>query len=255
MQTNDTPRFLARVCERCSKPFLLPIRFAGPGRGRFCTNDCSWKWRKEHAGTVRTCARCGKEFRRRGYRDDIYCGTDCAAKARRVDLETRFWAKAEKTETCWLWTASKHLFGYGKIYAGGKPRDAHRVSWEMHFGPIPAGLKVLHNCPDGNDNPACVNPAHLYLGTDLDNTRDCIQKGRRKARGPAAPPPPPKPPPKTRPRGESHCGAKLTEPEIREMRTAWQNRTATQPELAARYRVTQATVSDIVLYKSWRHVE
>jgi hypothetical protein len=94
-------------------------------------------------------------------------------------LPKRFWAKVNKTESCWLWTASKHPFGYGTIFSGIKgtpPLCAHAVSWVLHNGPISKGLCVLHNCP-GRDNPACVNPAHLWLGTKRDNTNDAIKKG------------------------------------------------------------------------------
>jgi hypothetical protein len=93
-------------------------------------------------------------------------------------LEVRFWAKVQKTETCWLWTAHKAHFGYGEIKMSTPPYKnlrAHRVSWELHFGPIPPGAQVLHHC----DNPACVRPDHLFLGSDLDNQRDAIAKGRR----------------------------------------------------------------------------
>lgn len=95
-------------------------------------------------------------------------------------LVARFWKKVQKTESCWLWTASKTDFGYGQIYGGEKPTiviGAHVLSWIIHHGAIPDGKCVLHNCP-GGDNPACVNPAHLWLGTKKQNTRDMVSKGR-----------------------------------------------------------------------------
>lgn len=98
----------------------------------------------------------------------------------RRSLEERFWEKVQKTDSCWPWTGFLNHFGYGNISSGGRygrPIRAHRVSWELHNGPIPDGLFVLHNCPSG-DNPACVNPAHLWLGTKLQNSRDMMAKGR-----------------------------------------------------------------------------
>lgn len=75
---------------------------------------------------------------------------------------------------CWIWTAAT-VCGYGCIgYGAGKIAKAHRVSWELHNGPIPGGLCVLHHC----DNPLCVNPDHLFLGTRKDNSDDMIAKGR-----------------------------------------------------------------------------
>lgn len=96
---------------------------------------------------------------------------------KRVPIEKRFWGKVNKTKNCWLWTARVNDFGYGVIGAGGEKNGwlrAHRVAWELTFGKIPAGLYVLHNC----DNPACVNPGHLHLGTLKDNSREMVERNR-----------------------------------------------------------------------------
>lgn len=98
-------------------------------------------------------------------------------------LAERFWAKVQKTDSCWLWTGSQgNTYGHGSIsvrrddgtYA---PAYAHRVAWELAHGAIPSHQQVLHNCPKG-DNPRCVNPAHLFLGSQAENLKDAAAKGR-----------------------------------------------------------------------------
>jgi hypothetical protein len=79
---------------------------------------------------------------------------------------------------CWHWTGARNTFGYGRMTHKGRLEVAHRLSWESFRGPIPAGLSVLHRC----DNPSCINPDHLWLGTYSDNLRDAWAKGRHKGR-------------------------------------------------------------------------
>jgi hypothetical protein len=98
--------------------------------------------------------------------------------AKRAPLEERFWRYVTRgdPDACWPWTGTHIKQGYGQISAGQGKRMilAHRLSYEMHVGPVAAGLSVLHRC----DNPPCVNPAHLFLGTKRDNTLDALAKGR-----------------------------------------------------------------------------
>jgi HNH endonuclease len=97
-------------------------------------------------------------------------------------LIERFWEKVDRRgpDDCWLWTAATSRDGYGRVGVGGREggsQRAHRVSWELHYGRAPGGLCVLHNCP-GGDNPLCVNPSHLWLGTNDENMADMKRKGR-----------------------------------------------------------------------------
>lgn len=96
-----------------------------------------------------------------------------------MTTEERFWEKVDKSGECWVWTGAIQSKGYG-TFATGSTRATlkvvlpHRYSWELHFGPIPDGLLILHAC----DNPPCVRPGHLMLGTYQANRVDCAHKGR-----------------------------------------------------------------------------
>ena len=152
-------------------------------------------------------------------------------------LAERFWEKVDKRgpDDCWEWTGSK-VHGYGRINSGGHYGDillAHRVSWEIHYGPIPEGMCVLHRY----DNPGCVNPTHLWLGTKADNIHDMIQKGRENHTNNLC--------------GEAHGRAKVTEENVRNIRTS----SLTLRELSLIYGIGQTQLSRIRSGKSWRWLD
>lgn len=138
------------------------------------------------------------------------------------------YTKCPETD-CWVWQGSFMHNGYGQFYVNSIPHGAHRVSWEIHKGPIPDGLYVCHSC----DNPPCVNPDHLWVGTAAENTADMMSKDR------CAPV-----------HGESHSAAKLTEDNVREIRAS--NNTFT--DLGVHYGVNQSQISRIKNRLSWEHV-
>lgn len=146
---------------------------------------------------------------------------------------------------CWLWLGNSATGIYGTISIKGKCRLAHRAFYERFAGPITTGMQVLHRC----DVPRCVNPDHLFLGTNLDNIRDRMAKGRkrtghkiRKHHGPV-----------TLPRGDRNPMAKLTETEVFEIRAACASGEA-HPSVARRFGVSSSLVSMIKTRKIWAHL-
>lgn len=129
---------------------------------------------------------------------------------------------------CLLWTGSVRNSKYGQFLAGGKSWSAHRYAYQRAHGPIPAGLFVCHRC----DEPRCVNPEHLFLGTHDDNTVDMVKKARSAA-------------------GARHPLAKLTEDDVRFIRAT----NVPGIEVAKMLGVTPANVSAIRVGKTWRHVK
>lgn len=129
---------------------------------------------------------------------------------------------------CWLWNGYTAPNGYGMVSIAPYRRGyAHRAAWTVANGPIPDGMQVCHRC----DNPPCVNPAHLFLGTVIDNMRDMSTKGRA-------------------PRGERAGGVKLTEAQVRDIRAS----TKSGSDLAREYGVSRSCISTIVTGQRWKHL-
>jgi hypothetical protein len=158
-------------------------------------------------------------------------GLDLSADAGFAD---RFWSKVNMLGDCWLWLAHTKPQGYGQFtLRKGKFVGAHTVSWSLTYSqPIPAGFVICHTC----DNPPCVNPAHLFLGTQSDNAYDSVIKGRA-----------------NRARGTAHPSARLTEADVRYIRAAPIYRGLIR-DLAADFRVSTTTIRNIRSGNHWRHV-
>lgn len=162
-------------------------------------------------------------------------------------MMARFDAKVvpEPNTGCWLWAASVNTAGYGQFRLHGKNLTAHRISYARYVGEIPPGLSVCHHC----DTPACVNPAHLFLGTPADNTRDAVAKGRM-ARGDANGS-------RTHPerrrfvRGDAHGNAKLTSADVAMLR-ARRSEGITFSDLGTEFGISRANAHAIATNKLWR---
>lgn len=128
---------------------------------------------------------------------------------------------------CWIWEGSKSTKGYGRMWWMGKLHAAHRMAYEAWHGPIPEGLHVLHSC----DNPSCVNPEHLWVGTNQQNVEDKCFKNRI-------------------PRGEARANSKLTEQAVREIRSSSEGKKA----LAKRYGVCPTVILEVKRGIRWPHV-
>ncbi len=172
-----------------------------------------------------------------------------------------FWRKVDKSGECWLWTGSKVGIGYGKTHYEGKYWRAHRLSWKFTFGEIPDGLCVLHKC----DNPACVRPDHLFLGTFDDNNKDMAKKGRsvkgdknprrlHPERYPIGDEHYSRTQPDRLARGKNHGCAKLTDDDVREIYRTYKNKLMNLGQLASQFHVSTFAVHCITTGKTWKHI-
>jgi hypothetical protein len=202
----------------------------------YCSKACQF------AGTTFDiiCKVCEKPFKvlRSKRASAVYCSRAC-----QFNKDHRFWSKVEKCSVarigyddigpCWEWVAARNALGYGVCGQLGQ-QSAHRASWVLHHGQIPVGAHVLHRC----DNPSCVRPDHLFLGTHQENMTDMRVKGRARGKDQD---------------GESHATHKLTEEQVREIRSR-HAAGAKQKDLAPEFMVHKATINDVVLRKTWTHL-
>lgn len=153
--------------------------------------------------------------------------------------EARFWSKVRKTPGCWEWAASKNNSGYGCFSFNSKRWGAHRFSWLIHHGDS-KGLFVLHSC----DNRSCVNPSHLWVGTQSANLQDMIKKKRH--RGVTHP--------NSYATGSRHHNAKLTTAKVKQIR-ALRFEGLSYYQIAKQFEVSRQHIRTLCLRKSWRRVK
>ena len=183
--------------------------------------------------TTWVCPQCKIEVTKR--KRSPFCSRQCAGLSKRKPVTERFWRQVDKRgpDDCWLWTGNLTYGGYGVLNLMGKRNTtAHRFSWSLHNGPIPEGAGhhgtcIRHKCearyPTGDmTGRRCVNPAHLETGTHQDNMADKAKSGRSNAK-----------------RGEGHSMVKLTEADVRDIRSSRQPRSA----LAAKYKEGLAEIA------------
>jgi hypothetical protein len=187
-----------------------------------CIQDCGKK--------VLAKGMCAMHYSRNKKYGDPTKGA--SKQMRGATLQERYHAYAGKTESgCWSWQSFRDPQGYGRLNIDNKPVLAHRISWELHNGPIPEGMHVLHEC----DNPPCTNPAHLFLGDQVANNADMMAKGRHNP---------------GHVYGESHGCSILTENQVRAIRGSGRSASV----LSTQYGVSRRTIRDIQTMKSWQHL-
>lgn len=145
----------------------------------------------------------------------------------------RFFKKVNFTDECWNWIGGKSSKKYGRFRINKKLYLPHRLSYKYFYETsIPLKMDVCHHC----DNPKCINPGHLFIGTRSDNMKDCVLKNRLNV-----------------PKGEKHPHSKLTEEKIREIRNL-SNKGYSQRQLSRIYQIGHRAIGAVVNKKSWKHV-
>lgn len=228
-------------CINCDAPFYSSASRIRNGFAKFCSQRCM----SDFGRVWLPCEGCGAMLhvslaaRRETRLKARFCNTDCVAAWRHQRNVALFWKHVQKTDSCWLWSGSHDRHGYGRMWrsADARQRFAHRFSWEISVGAIPAGHVIRHLICD---NPPCVRPDHLAVGLQRDNVADMHAKGRRRS----APP-----------KGEAHHHAKLTEDQVREIRRRATDEHVSAYRLARDFGVSEATAARVIKRQSWAHVE
>jgi endogenous inhibitor of DNA gyrase (YacG/DUF329 family) len=237
-------------CEACGAAFK--VKAGRAAERRFCSMACSAKHQRRvlerprdaSKREMRSCRQCGAAFEYWAARAHPFCSKRCYVAHLRAATPETFWASLHESALapaacpdmgqCWLWTGSTYSNGYGIVSYGGQRYLAHRLAWELTYGPPPADLLVLHHC----DVRPCCNPVHLYVGTGTDNNNDMWSRGRR-----------------------THS-VRLTEDQVWAIRAQYRLRTGSDApaygdatyELAVEFSVSPTTIYDIVSRRTWSHL-
>jgi hypothetical protein len=241
-----------RTCEQCGAGFTAKPVHVAEGNARYCSVPCYRLGRRRRVSRV--CRWCGRDFeiplcwadQGRG----IWCSYQCrfaecretpsplmSAEVRADRLRAKFEAAVSRgrdpDRDCWSLAGDRDSYGYALLASSGYRQSlkGHRVAYQLYTGPIPLGMVVRHTC----DRPACVNPAHLLLGTQTDNNRDKVERGRQA-------------------RGERQGLARATEDVVRDLRRRYDAGGVTVYRLAAGSGLSTGAVYGIVKRQTWRHV-
>lgn len=197
---------IEKECLNCSEKFKAHLCHIKRGGGKYCSQSCAKKHTRESA-----------------------------TKKLEGNPRDRFFSNIKKEEGgigCWVWTGLASKQGYGRMTIKKRQKLAHRYSWEIHIGEIPDEMFVCHRC----DNPTCVNPDHLFVGSRADNVKDMHEKNRNRDD-----------------RGSKHPMAKLNEDKVIQIRKKINNGDR-QIDLAKEYDVHPMTISNIKNRKKWKHI-
>lgn len=226
---------MVKQCEKCGKSFhVKPSKLR---RSKFCSRLCTNAGRSDrNPARSYVCTWCGISFETKEQNHKgKYCSHECDMTHRKTVLfetaPSRFWARVDKSGNCWLWTGATDDKGYGRLSFKGRRAIAPRVAYELTHGVSPGQLQVLHRC----DNPPCVNPDHLFLGTNADNIRDMCAKGRAWIQQP-----------ENKRHGSDNPSAKLSHEEAVAIREAYANKSMNGVELAEVYGVGNSTIYKVI---------
>lgn len=149
----------------------------------------------------------------------------------KIPVEKRFWKYVDKSTDCWVWKGCRNKLGYGCVLVDGKPQLAHRVSYVLSGKSIPDGLLVCHSC----DNPPCVNPFHMFIGTPKENSLDMVKKGRH-----------------WNCKGERNPSVKLRQERVSEIRELYSTGKYSSRAIGKLYGVSKTQIMKIVNKVSWQ---